>query len=116
MSTRIAFATTDGVTVDEHFGHAKYWDVYDIDLDKVDLVETRLCRPGCSCHDTKVFSEMLDVLDDCDVLFVAMIGEGAAGYVINRGKRVFQAAGDIYQIMKSLIDNNTLEGIRKKAS
>ena len=108
MSVRVAFATTEGATVDEHFGHAEYWDVYDIG-ESADFIETRHCRSGCSCHDTKVFDGMLKVLNDCEVLFCAKIGEAAAGYIISNGKRVFEAAGDLYQITKSLVDNRLLE-------
>ena len=28
---RIGMATTDGVYVNEHFGNAKYWDIYELD-------------------------------------------------------------------------------------
>ena len=27
---RIGFASTDGISVNEHFGHAKYWEIYDL--------------------------------------------------------------------------------------
>ena len=31
---RVGFASTDGIMVNEHFGHAKYWEIYDIGTNK----------------------------------------------------------------------------------
>ena len=110
MSVRVAFSTTDGITVDEHFGHALYWDIYDIG-DDVDFVCTRKVKAECSCHDPKIFDNMLSSLNDCEVLFTAKIGEMAAQYVIGSGKRVFEAAGDLYAITKELVDRHLLDSL-----
>ena len=104
---RVGFASTDGLTINEHFGHAKFWEIYDIDED-AEFVESRMVQAGCSCGDKKVFKEMLKSLDDCDVLCVAMIGQKAAEFVINSGKRVFEAAGDLNAVIEALIEQGTL--------
>ncbi len=105
--TRVGFASTDGIYVNEHFGHAKYWEIYDIGED-ADIVETRLVRTGCNCHDTGLLDETLEQLSDCDALFVARIGEGAAAYLMKKGKRIFEAAGDIALIIEKLIKEKLL--------
>ena len=110
MSVRVGFATTDGSLVNEHFGHAEFWDVYDIG-NEADFVETRKVKAECSCHNKKVFDDMLTTLEDCQVLFVAKIGEEAAYHVIQSGRRVFEAVGDLYQITKQLIDNHVLDSL-----
>lgn len=110
MRVRVGFATTDGSLVNEHFGHAEYWDVYDIG-EEADFIETRKVKAQCSCHNKKVFDDMLSTLNDCQVLFVAKIGEEAAYHVIQSGRRVFEAVGDLYQITKQLIDNKVLESL-----
>ena len=110
MGVRVGFATTDGSLVNEHFGHAEFWDVYDIGTE-ADFVETRKVKAECSCHNKKVFDDMLNTLKDCQVLFVAKIGEEAAYHVIQSGRRVFEAAGDLYQITKQLIDNHILDSL-----
>ena len=41
-----AFASVDGLNVDEHFGHARYWQIYDFSGDG-EFVETRKMPPVC---------------------------------------------------------------------
>ncbi len=108
MSVRVGFATTDGGYIDEHFGHAMYWDVYDIG-EEVEFVATRKVKASCSCHNKQVFDDMLSTLEDCEVLFVAKIGQEAAAHVINKGKRVFEAVGDLYKIIPELVRTRALE-------
>ncbi|MCR4690736.1 MAG: diguanylate cyclase [Lachnospiraceae bacterium] len=100
---RIGFASTDGISVNEHFGHAKYWEIYELNKE-AEFVETRMVRAGCSCHDPGVFDEMLSLLSDCSALVVSRIGEGAAAYVTGKGKRVFEAAGYIEQLAEILYE------------
>jgi len=117
---RVGFASVDGIYVNEHFGHSKYWEIVDIrdendpdpgpektDSDKessggIVFAETRMVRSGCNCHDLKLFDDMLDTLKDCDILVVARIGQEAAEYVISKGKRVFEAVGGIKEIAEKL--------------
>ncbi len=117
---RVGFASVDGRYVNEHFGHSKYWEIYDISENEADVkagdkhscaeeknedtipgltfIGTRMVRSGCSCHDPKLFDDMLVTLGDCDILVVARIGQEAAEYVISKGMRVFEAAGGIREI------------------
>ena len=100
---RIGFASTDGISVNEHFGHAKYWEIYDLQKE-ADFVESRMVRAGCNCHDPGLWDEMLSVLSDCDIFVVSRIGEGAAAHVTGKGKRVFEAAGYIELIAEALYE------------
>lgn len=104
---RVAFASDNSADVNEHFGHARYWDIYDVS-DDADYVDRRKSYPSCdgSCGD---FQQTLDLLKDCDALFVYKIGEGAAAYLLSHGVRVFEATGSIEEILKALIDNKVLQ-------
>ena len=120
---RVGFASVDGQYVNEHFGHSKYWEIIDIDEqdhhsdtgssgsestddipddDGIVFAETRMVHSGCNCHDPKLFDDMLVTLGDCDILVVARIGQEAAEYVISKGKRVFEAVGEIRAIAEKL--------------
>ena len=105
---RIGMATTDGVYVNEHFGNAKYWDIYELD-EESEFVETRMVRYGCNCHDPKLFDDMLKALDDCEALFVSRIGEVAANYLMSKGKRIFEAAGPVDGILEQLQNGEVLK-------
>lgn len=121
---RVGFASVDGRYVNEHFGHSKYWEIYDISENEADVkagaehscaeeknednipgvtyIGTRMVRSGCNCHDPKLFDDMLVTLGDCDILIVSRIGQEAAEYVISKGMRVFEAAGGIKEIADRL--------------
>ncbi|SDB26983.1 NifB/NifX family molybdenum-iron cluster-binding protein [Eubacterium oxidoreducens] len=107
---RVGFASTDGIVINEHFGHAKYWEIYDIGTE-LSLVETRMVRAGCNCHDPSLFEEMLNVLSDCKALFVSKIGKEAAQFVAQKGIRIFEAAGDIEEIGRVIIEQEILDEV-----
>ncbi len=98
----VAFASLDGIAVDQHFGHARYWQIYDFS-DDVEFVETRKLPPSCSgqgcCGN---FDSVYELLKDCKALFVAKIGEAAAAYMIGRGLKVFEAAGTIDRLVPAI--------------
>ena len=110
---RIGFATTDGVMIDQHFGTARYWQIYDFG-EEAEYVEDRMTRPSCKGHCEGGFDETLDQLSDCDALFCAKIGEGAAYVCISRGIRVFEAAGDLERIALAIIEQGLLEDIKNE--
>lgn len=110
MSHRVGFASIDGARVDQHFGSARYWQIYDIDDEEETFVETRKTAARCTGHCEGGFDHILDVLDDCDALFVSRIGEVAAAVMLAKGKRVFEAEGDLEDIILQLIWSGVLEG------
>ena len=106
---RYAFAGT-GNDVDQHFGHAKYWQIYDVENGSGVFVETRLAiaKHGDNCDGG--FEHIADVLTDCDSVFVNRIGPSAAAFMLSRGKRVFEAAGGIDDIIAQLARDDTVAG------
>lgn len=108
MSCRVGFASIDGISIDQHFGSARYWQIYDIG-ENAEFVETRKTVPGCRGHCDGGFEHILNALDDCNAIFVLKIGENAARAVINRGIRVFEASGEIEEIILRLIEDDMLE-------
>lgn len=108
MVYRVGFASIDGTCIDQHFGSARYWQIYDIDETGV-FVETRKTAAKCAGHCEGGFDHLLEVLRDCHALFVSRIGERAAAFMIARGKRVFEARGDVADIIGELTAGNWLE-------
>ena len=80
---RIAVATTDGSAVDEHFGRSLRFDVYDLDADRSELVETRSLQ-SLPEHDDRAPSR-LEAVRDCAIVHVTAIGPSAAAQVVNAG-------------------------------
>lgn len=77
--TRIAAVSTDGRNVDEHFGKADRFLIYDLD-DTMTLVEerpTETLSVGDPDHpfDPDKFGRIAALLKDCSKVYVAQIGE-----------------------------------------
>ena len=110
MSARIGLASIDGSYVDQHFGSARYWQIYDIG-NEASFVETRKTRPSCNGHCEGGFDAMLEVLEDCYALFVSKIGDGAALAMLQKGKRVFEAAGPVEEIVEQILAQGLLASL-----
>lgn len=108
MSYRIGIASIDGTFIDQHFGSARYWQIYDVDTE-AHFVETRKTAAKCQGHCEGGFGHLLAVLDDCDAIFVLKIGETAAEFMLSKGKRVFEAAGEVDKILDQMVNGRLLE-------
>ena len=108
LMSKIAIATSDGFTVNEHFGHAKFFRVYELGETDYTFLEVRDAVAACQHslgHDTTRFDKIIELLSDCDALLVQKIGEGAAAYLISRNVRVFEANGMIDAVLKRFIES-----------
>lgn len=79
---RIAVVSTDGINVDEHFGRAQRFLIYDRD-DGLTMVEDRptgTLSVGDPDHpfDAQRFQDVASQLKDCNRVYVTRIGAGPA--------------------------------------
>ena len=92
---KIAFATTDGKRVDEHFGRAGTFAVYELSLDGYSFLEMRTFAEGRDSaveetkgmgqlHDDRVQSKV-DRLSDCKIIYLTEIGGPPAARLIRKG-------------------------------
>jgi predicted Fe-Mo cluster-binding NifX family protein len=109
MNKRIAVASIDGTYIDQHFGSARIFQIFDISDAGCNLVESRRTEAFCNGHCEGGFDHLLEALKDCDAIFVSRIGQGAAAFVIQRGKRVFEAFGPVEEVIEQIIEDNLLE-------
>ncbi len=109
--SKIAIATSDGFTVNEHFGHAKFFHIYELSDSGHTFAEIRdavaVCQQALG-HDTTRFDKIIELLSDCDAVLVQKIGEGAAAYLIERGVRVFEVSGVIDAVLDKFIADRLL--------
>lgn len=108
---RVAIATTDGVSVNEHFGRANFFRVYQLYGDSYQYIDIRDAVAACQhprTHSQTDFDRIIDLLSDCDALFVQKIGEGAAAYLIEKNVRVFEVSGEIESLLKKVISDGLL--------
>jgi predicted Fe-Mo cluster-binding NifX family protein len=99
--------------VQEHFGHARHFHIVDLDTDGYAYVETREIEPRCQGggageapqeqpHDGSRFAPVVELLDDCEAVVTAQIGEGAAAYVLSHGLRIFEGRGFVNDILEEV--------------
>ena len=80
---KIAIATTDGITVNEHFGKAKKFLIYDATSTTLVLLMEKNVEPystGRKDHnfDKARFLEVAASLQDCSKVFITKIGDEPA--------------------------------------
>lgn len=81
---KIAFATSDGSRVDQHFGWCRRFDVYEVTADGAYLLASRTLERPAEEEDVKIASR-LEVVRDCAILNVCAIGGAAAAQVVAAG-------------------------------
>lgn len=93
---KIAFATKDGKRINDHFGHARSFAVYEITPDSYSFLENREVvaqSGGMSEEDDKIDSRVKIILD-CAIVYVAQIGGTAAAKVIKNKIHPMQAKNE----------------------
>jgi len=92
---KVAFATTDGVMVDEHFGRAGMFAVYELTAEGYAFLRLRKFADGRDSeiektkgmgqiHDYKVEAKV-SKLKDCKIVYMTEIGGPSASRLIKRG-------------------------------
>ncbi|MGD0281945.1 MAG: nitrogen fixation protein NifX [Dissulfurispiraceae bacterium] len=92
---KVAFATTDGVNVDEHFGRAGLFAVYELTDKDYQFVEMRKFAEGRDTeientkgegqlHEKKVESKVAK-LADCKIIYLTEIGGPSAARLVKKG-------------------------------
>ena len=92
---KVAFATTNGVLVDEHFGRAGTFAVYDLNGGGYRFVEMRKFADGrdTAVEDTKgtgrthddLVEKKVNKLADCKIIYLTEIGGPSASRLIKKG-------------------------------
>ena len=76
MSTRLAFASSDGARVDDHFGAARRFHVYSLNGENHQRNAIIQCDVG-EGHDTGRLSRRIAALQGCRAVLCTEIGQGA---------------------------------------
>lgn len=105
MSYRIAFASSDGKVVNQHFGRTKKFLIFEIEDSSAEFVELRENKPACQGfeHTDKVLGRSIELIADCKAVFVSQIGYGALAALQAKGIRTFEAPCFINDILGKII-------------
>jgi len=79
---KIAFATTDMETVNQHFGSAKSFAIYAVDMDDAQLLEAAQFGELKQDGDENKLSVKIELLDGCAAVYCQAIGGSAINQLI----------------------------------
>jgi nitrogen fixation protein NifX len=92
---KVAFATTDGINVNEHFGRAGAFAIYEINQDSRHFVEFRRFSDGIdrAVVDTREQGQVhedavqgkVERLADCKLIYLTEIGGPSAARLVKKG-------------------------------
>lgn len=113
---KVAFATTDGVNVDEHFGRCGMFAIYELTKEAYKPVEMRKFADGRDAaieetkgmgqiHDERV-QDKVDQLSDCKIIYLTEIGGPSAAKLVKKGIMPLKVKGviSIEEALKELLD------------
>ena len=113
MIYKIAFASSDGVRVDSHFGAADRFYIVTLDTEKEDYEITGSieARPPCNggWHEVSKFGAVLEQLSDVSAIVAQRVGPGARKYIEENNKSVYQIPLDIEQAICLLMEEKQWE-------
>lgn len=99
---KVAVASSDGIAVNQHFGRADTFYIYEIEQDqKAVLLEKRRGKPFChgGNHEDSDLLDAAELLADCQKVFVLRIGVGAEQELALRGVEAVTAPGLISEVL-----------------
>jgi len=105
MGYKIAIASSNGESVDQHFGQAKNFLIYEILQDSVEFIEDREVEfvSDEAAHSDSNLGQLSILLKDCKAVFVVKIGEKASSYLHINGISSFSVNYSLNHIFTSLL-------------
>lgn len=111
---KAAIASSDGIVVNQHFGRADTFYIYEIkENGKFSLLETRTVAPVCNGgnHNDDELRENIGKLKDCKYVLVSRIGPGAANMVEQAGLIPMELPGMIEEAVDKLVTYEKLQNL-----
>ena len=111
---KVAIASTDGETVNQHYGKAEKFFIYSID-DEVgyDLVEERLVEPVCrnGAHEISKMKESVLRFTDCRYIVVSRLGTAASAALAAAGITAMELPGSIDDAILKVWKYNQIQNL-----
>jgi nitrogen fixation protein NifX len=103
---KVAFATTDMSSVDQHFGSARSFAIYAVDMDQVKLLEASQFGQLSQDGNEDKLAIKLDVLSDCAAVYCNAVGSSAARQLLSRGIQPMKVTpgAEIADLLEALQD------------
>lgn len=105
MSYKVAVASSDCKFINQHFGRARQFLIFEIkDGGGFEFLALRENTPPCGVgeHDDRLLEKTVDLISDCKVVLACQIGPGASDILLARGIHPYSRPGFINDVLKRL--------------
>jgi nitrogen fixation protein NifX len=115
MEVRVALASSDGITVDQHFGRASRFLIYRLRDGLWEHLEDRVNRPACAGqeHGHHTLERSAELLLDCRGVAVAQIGVAAVDVLVARRILPFVLTGTVREALATLQNSKLINRVQK---
>ena len=105
MSYKIAVASSDGKVVNQHFGKATQFLIFEMEKNTYRFLELLKTIPFCNSseHDEDKLASAVDALAGCRAVCVSQIGSGAAEALRNKGIEPLDIHNFIEDALKKIL-------------
>lgn len=106
MAVRAAVASTDGKVINQHFGKADSFLIFELRDGDFQYVEERKVTPCCHLgeHEENAFENTAKALTDCSAIIISRIGQGAADFMESLGFAIYESPFPINAVLKKLVE------------
>jgi len=104
MDIKVAVASSDGISVNEHFGRAHSFMIYRFTAGEWEHLENREHRPPCTGHEhnDNLLEQTADLIADCWGVISAQVGPTAFDLLISRRVLPFVMKGPLDEALETL--------------
>ena len=105
MSFKVAVASSDGKYINQHFGMAQQFLIFEIDDEgNYKFLELRNNTPACDVggHTDEAMARSAELISDCEVLLASQIGPAAVNALASYGIEAYMAPTFIDTALKEL--------------
>lgn len=101
---RVAFATSDGEMVNQHFGSSQGFHVYGVDAEQAELLATKTFAKERQDGNEDKLKPKLTWLHGCDLVYCGSVGGSASKQLIGLGAHpvVVKGGPDIEEVIEEL--------------
>ncbi len=103
---RIAVASSDGINVNEHYGRARNFYIFDVvENESYSEAGVKELIPACNggVHDSEHLKRSAGYFADCRYVIASRIGPGAMAALEDVGVEGYEFAGDIDEAIDRLV-------------
>lgn len=103
---KVAVVSSDGKVVNQHFGKASRFYIFEVDGEKIQFLEVRETIPVCGSadegHADDVLGRAISLISDCKVLLCSRIGSRPQEELKKKGISAIEAPYFINEALKSI--------------